>query len=39
MVRGGLYDVKAKNEEFRNKKIHIHGNPNAPNKKRRFSDD
>lgn len=47
MVRSGLYDIKKKNEEFKKRhqkqnvgnKIHIHANPNAQNKKRKFSDD
>lgn len=48
MVRGGLYDFKKKNEEFKKRhqhqtneqqKIHIHSNPNPKNKKRKFSDD
>lgn len=46
MVRGGLYDVKKKNEEFKkrhqeqmSKKIHIHNNPKPQNRKRKFSDD
>jgi hypothetical protein len=46
MVRGGLYDFKAKNEEFKKNKrssnpakIHINGNPKALNRKRKFSDD
>lgn len=50
MVRGGLYDFKKKNEEFKNKrqqnqnqrreaKIYIHSNPNPKNRKRKFNDD
>jgi exosome complex protein LRP1 len=41
-VKGGLYDHKQKNEEFRKKqpqKIFIHGNPNPQNRKRKFNDD
>lgn len=50
-VRGGLYDFKQKNEEFKNRKqqqggrrsnqqqIHIHSNPNPQNRKRKFEDD
>lgn len=43
MVRGGLYDFKQKNEDFKQRrqemKIHIHSNPNPRNRKRKFSDD
>lgn len=49
-VRGGLYDFKKKNEEFRRRhqkaqyqqqfptKISTNFNPNAPNRKRKFDD-
>lgn len=41
-VKSGLYDHKQKNEEFRKRyqgqKIHIHPQPNAPNRKRKFDD-
>lgn len=43
MVRGGLYDFKKKNDEYKQRrsdpKIHIHSNPNPKNRKRKFSDD
>lgn len=43
LVRGGLYDFKKKNEDFKRRnqhqKIHIHSNPNPQNRKRKFNDD
>lgn len=45
MVRGGLYDFKKKNDEFKKRhrdeasRIYIKDNPNPKNRKRKFSDD
>lgn len=49
LVRGGLYDFKKKNEDFKKRshhqqnqgssKIFINSNPNPQNKKRKFSND
>lgn len=49
LVRGGLYDVQQKNEEFKRKrdqrdkqnqqhKIYIGDNPNPQNRKRKFNE-
>jgi exosome complex protein LRP1 len=42
-VRGGLFDFRQKNEEFKKRhqeqhKIYIHHNPNPQNRKRKFTD-